>query len=166
MDSLTSPHPFPSHGFSDHNLQSNTDMASSTSENAPNIKQFEDEWNSDEMTAKWKLAEAGTKPWASIMIQQSGIISSNEDAYALDLACGTGVVTATIYEMLPRDDWSRVKVMGSDVSESMVSSLAKRAEAAKWPAVETKVTSGIVRTFNCPISSRHRTAPLVTYLAT
>ena len=98
------------------------------------------------MTAKWKLAEAGTKPWASIMIQQSGIASSNEDAYALDLACGTGVVTATIYEMLPRDDWSRVKVMGSDVSESMVSSLAKRAEAAKWLAVETKVTSGIVRT--------------------
>ncbi|PVH93106.1 S-adenosyl-L-methionine-dependent methyltransferase [Periconia macrospinosa] len=104
---------------------------------------FQRAWVSEQVAAKVKISEVLTKPWATIMIQESGITSSKDAAYALDLACGTGVITATLYELLPPKEWQRVKVMGSDVNESMLSQLKKRGEASGWPGIETKVMSGL-----------------------
>ncbi|CAI6334912.1 unnamed protein product [Periconia digitata] len=118
-------------------------MSTSSTLNSTASSDFHSNWASDEVVEKVRVSEAVTKPWASLMIQHSGITSGDKDAHALDLACGTGVITATIYEMTPNEKWERIKVMGSDLNETMLSQLTKRAEAGGWPEIETKVMVGM-----------------------
>ncbi|KAJ4296188.1 hypothetical protein N0V90_006232 [Kalmusia sp. IMI 367209] len=99
-------------------------------------------WTNDDIAIKYALAERVTAPFAQIMVQKTSIANIEGEANVLDFACGTGAVTAALYESLPKNKWNQVHVLGGDISESMLGFLKKRAEHERWTGVETDVVDG------------------------
>ena len=115
----------------------------SSSENPDLIK---DGWQASNVAEKYARAEAATRPFADIFLSKarlpSAIVDRDEKINALDLACGTGAVTASLYESLPKEKWSNVKVLAGDISNPMLSYLKVRGEKAGWPGLTTQIVDG------------------------
>ncbi|KAF2119555.1 S-adenosyl-L-methionine-dependent methyltransferase [Lophiotrema nucula] len=99
-------------------------------------------WADDEAVARYARAEKLTGLFAQTLIDKSGIVSAKDDVSAFDLATGTGIVVAKLYENLSKEQKAKLKVLGGDVSEPMLKFLKKRAEHVDWPGFETKVVDG------------------------
>ncbi|KAF1955046.1 S-adenosyl-L-methionine-dependent methyltransferase [Byssothecium circinans] len=113
-------------------------------------------WQDDDTATKYALAERATAPYAGTMIQNTKLaqfIEAGNKAHVLDLACGTGVVTAALYDAVPKSRWDDVKVLCGDGSESMLKFLKGRAEREGWVGVRTEVVDRRSLTLTLPPST-------------
>ena len=104
-------------------------------------------WTGEDAAIKYALAERATIPFAQTMICTTKIvefIQGGNKAEVFDLACGTGAVSAALYEALDRSKWDEVQVLGGDISEPMLAYFQKRAEKEGWAGVRTKIVDAKV----------------------
>ncbi|KAI9675017.1 MAG: hypothetical protein M1817_001423 [Caeruleum heppii] len=100
----------------------------------------------------YRGAETITGPYALALLKQAGFSTSSSTAgtappisnppgplKVLDNACGTGVVTATIYNTVPKEDREGMKIVCGDFSEAMVGYVADRIRDEGWDGAEAKV---------------------------
>lgn len=114
---------------------------------APNegiMKRQADVWQDDSVAKKFAVAENATRPFAKLMVRKAGFDALEGGANVFDLGCGTGAVAAALYDAVPREKWSQVKVLGGDVSAPMLEYLKKRGEQAGWTGLETAIVDGKV----------------------
>ncbi|KAG9193036.1 hypothetical protein G6011_03071 [Alternaria panax] len=98
-----------------------------------------------EAAQRYKNAENATGPYAKIIVGQSGIaayLNSGAEANVLDFACGTGVVAQKLYDMIPKEKWRQLKVLGADISPPMLEYSKARGEKQGWVGLETKIVDG------------------------
>lgn len=110
---------------------------------------FKHEWVQDpEIAKKYANAENATQPFGALLVEQSGLKNlGNEDAHIFDLACGTGAVIQSLYDAVPKENWSQLKILGGDVSPGMLEYLNARKERQGWTGLETRIIDGNVRFF-------------------
>ena len=71
-------------------------------------------------------------PFADLMLKQAKFPPSNSPLVVLDMACGSGVVSAHIMSLLPRDAQSCLDLTCADISEAMIDNLNPCIEACGW----------------------------------
>jgi SAM-dependent methyltransferase len=96
------------------------------------------------MAERYVNAENATRPFAKILIEKAGLPTLNKNAHVFDLGTGTGAAIQELYDAVPKEKWGDIKVLGGDVSESMLDHLKARGEKAGWTGLETKVLDGNV----------------------
>lgn len=96
---------------------------------------------------RYKGAERVTSPFARSLIQQAGLLQAGDKTplVILDNACGTGVVTAQLYDMVDEDRRAEMQVICGDFSESMLSSVRQRIEENGWKGASAQLVDGQVR---------------------
>jgi SAM-dependent methyltransferase len=108
-------------------------------------------WHDPATATAYANAENATRPSARLLISRANLasfLSSPEGAYVFDLATGTGAAVHELYSAIPKEQWGKVKVLGGDVSESMLAYLKAKGEAEGWSGLETRVVDGKVRCSN------------------
>jgi ubiquinone/menaquinone biosynthesis C-methylase UbiE len=101
-------------------------------------------WENPEVAKQYKTAERWTSPPGRRLIEQSGLLSDKKDSVAiLDNACGTGVITAALHEMMSKDAVENMKLTCSDLSPVMLEATKQRVATEGWKA-ETKVADAEV----------------------
>lgn len=103
-------------------------------------------WQDPTIAARYARAEAATIPYASIILDKASIVSNikqhNSTVNALDFGCGTGAVTAVLYDTIPKENWGKVKVLGGDISQPMLTYLEERGEKNGWTGLSTQIVDG------------------------
>lgn len=103
-------------------------------------------WQDPSIAEKYFRAEAATRPFAEIILDKASIVSElttrNAQVNAFDFGCGTGVVTAALHEAVPKEKHGNLKVLGGDISESMLEFLRKRGQKNGWPGLSTQIVDG------------------------
>jgi ubiquinone/menaquinone biosynthesis C-methylase UbiE len=105
------------------------------------------DWLQDKSIAeKYARGELATRPFAEILVQTSSLATAKpeDEVYVLDVAAGTGAVEAAIYGVLPKEKLGTVKVLGTDISQSMLDYLKVRGEKEGWKGLETEVVDATV----------------------
>lgn len=105
-----------------------------------------DDWQDKATAERYARAELATRPFADLLVQSSrlGTARPEDEVYVLDIAAGTGAVEASIYSALPKEKLDTVKVLGTDLSQSMLDYLEARAEKEGWKGLETKIVDATV----------------------
>ncbi|KAF1831385.1 S-adenosyl-L-methionine-dependent methyltransferase [Decorospora gaudefroyi] len=96
----------------------------------------------DDTAKRYKNAENVTRPFAKSIVDKSGLPQLDGEAHVLDLGCGTGVVIQAVYDAVPKGKWGQLKVLGGDVSLSMLEYLGSRGKEQGWTGLETQVIDG------------------------
>lgn len=130
-------------------------------------------WKDKSAAEIYARGELVTRPYAEILVQTSRLATAKpeDEAYVLDIAAGTGAVEAAIYSALPKEKLGTVKVLGTDISQSMLDYLKARGEKEGWKGLDTEIVDGAVsdlpfyRAFNIYTSSQQYFPyyPLYTY---
>lgn len=107
----------------------------------------ENHWQNKDIAEKYKIAENATFPYAQVMAKKARLDKS-EDISAFDFACGTGAVTAALYEALPKEKWEKMKVFGGDVSQPMLDYLKERGQKEGWTGLSTGIVDAAVSNTN------------------
>ncbi|KAJ4351989.1 uncharacterized protein N0V89_007335 [Didymosphaeria variabile] len=109
-------------------------------------KNVREGWQDPSIAERYARAEAATRPYANIIIDKASLASNITDhnctVNALDFGCGTGVVTAALYDIVPKEKWSNVKVLGGDISPHMLDYLRGRGEKNGWTGLTTQIVDG------------------------
>jgi ubiquinone/menaquinone biosynthesis C-methylase UbiE len=105
-----------------------------------------DGWKDKASAEKYARAELATRPFADLLVQTSKLPAARpeDEVYVIDIAAGTGAVEAAIYDALPKEKLDTVKVLGTDLSQSMLDYLEARGEQEGWEGLETKIVDGTV----------------------
>ena len=105
------------------------------------------DWKDTDIAARYKCAEAMMGPFALRLIKQCGLdrADGSADIVAFDNACGTGVVTAGLYEHVPAVAQARMSVLSGDFAPGMVEEVQQRIKACAWTNAEAKVLDATVR---------------------
>ncbi|KAL8662930.1 MAG: hypothetical protein Q9168_008179 [Polycauliona sp. 1 TL-2023] len=95
----------------------------------------------DPETAKrYRNAEVATGPFGRELIKKSGLLAPNLDnIIILDNACGTGVVSAALHEMLPMATKARMKLTMGDFAEPMLEVAKERCKSGEWVHTEARI---------------------------
>lgn len=131
-------------------------------------KQDELMWDSPEFAKMYTSAEKLTGPYAQDLLDRTIVPdlnndndkNENKDLIVLDLACGTGIVSARLMEILYKSDGddkgdakgrtrARLSLTCSDLADAMVDAVTNRIKACGWPnaqalkadAMDTKLPS-------------------------
>ncbi|KAK7186710.1 hypothetical protein DPSP01_001063 [Paraphaeosphaeria sporulosa] len=103
-------------------------------------------WQDPGIAEKYTRTEAATIPFANIILDKGSIVSKitqhNCAINAFDFGCGTGAVTAALYEKVPKEHWPNVKVLGGDISQPMLTYLQERGEKNGWTGLTTQIVDG------------------------
>ncbi|CAG8955042.1 hypothetical protein HYFRA_00007056 [Hymenoscyphus fraxineus] len=98
-------------------------------------------WDTPSFTTNYLKAEHITRPCAALLLQRTGLEKALQDPeYAgeklvvLDQACGTGVVTKALMDILVGDR-NKVRVTSADFAEAMVQFVRGRTECEGWGEV-------------------------------
>ena len=92
-----------------------------------------------------KMSESFTGPPARRLIQQAGLLqTTNGPLVVLDNACGTGVVSSLMYEMLDEDAKERLQLTCGDFSQGMVQSVQQRIVDSGWKGAKAQVVDAQV----------------------
>ncbi|KAF2502527.1 S-adenosyl-L-methionine-dependent methyltransferase [Lophium mytilinum] len=103
-------------------------------------------WADPSVAQMYALGEAASGPFARSALEQSGIQNHTSSPLAVfDLACGTGVVAAQLYDLLRDQDEAKktMKVTCGDTSEGMISYLQNRVKEQGWTGTEAKIMDGM-----------------------
>ncbi|KAI4212654.1 MAG: hypothetical protein LQ349_009341 [Xanthoria aureola] len=112
-------------------------MASNNDTNASFTASF---FNNTDMGRRYRNAEVVTSPFGRDLIEKAGLLSPNLDNLTiLDNACGTGVVSAALQEMVPPATKARMKLTMGDFSEPMLKVAKERSEAEGWVHTEGRI---------------------------
>jgi hypothetical protein len=104
-------------------------------------------WQDPGIAARYANAENATRPFAKILMEKAGVSTLDKSANVFDLATGTGAAVQELYDAVPKVKWGSLKVLGTDVSEDMLTYLDARREKEGWEGLETRVLDGNVRLF-------------------
>lgn len=111
----------------------------------------------------YSAAEHITSPVAGPLLEHAGLLVDDElsaditrPVSVLDMACGTGVLTATLHDAMERSgqqDADMVKVTCCDISEPQVSWVRRRIKQMGWRNTEAIVADAIVSYYSAdPVS--------------
>ncbi|KAL1596483.1 hypothetical protein SLS60_009129 [Paraconiothyrium brasiliense] len=119
----------------------------STTQKANDLqKNIREGWQDSSIAEKYARAETATHPYANIIIDKASIASNitnhNSTVNALDFGCGTGIVTAVLYEAVPKEKWNNVEVLGGDISPHMLDYLRGRGAKNGWTGLTTQIVDG------------------------
>ena len=113
---------------------------------------------SNSFVKNFTIAERVTGPSARALLLQAGLqsdsIHTDSDCTILDNACGTGIVTAALYETFKGKEESLNLVCG-DISASAVESVKERIPHLEGLKVEARELNGQVGVFFFPIYIPH-----------
>lgn len=102
-------------------------------------------WNDDRIAQKYLATERVTGPPARHMIRKVGLLHAGQGPFVvLDNACGTGVVTYQLYEMLDESAKERLRLTCGDLSERMVQATQERINANEWKGAKAQVVDAQV----------------------
>jgi ubiquinone/menaquinone biosynthesis C-methylase UbiE len=88
----------------------------------------------------YKSAEKLTGQYAKLLLEQAGINSTREDALTiLDDACGTGVVSSQLYELLGNSAKEKLELVCGDISAPMIQYTSDRIEKSGWKGARAQV---------------------------
>ena len=119
-------------------------MVSNNDTNASFTASF---FNNTDMGRRYRNAEIVTSPFGRDLIEKAGLLSPNLDNLTiLDNACGTGVVSAALQDMVPPATKARMKLTMGDFSEPMLKVAKERSEAEGWVHTEGRIVDAQVRT--------------------
>ncbi|KAL8992036.1 MAG: hypothetical protein Q9169_007428 [Polycauliona sp. 2 TL-2023] len=97
-------------------------------------------FNNPEMARRYRNAEVATGPFGRDLIEKAGLLAPNLDNITiLDNACGTGVVSAALQEMLPAPTKGRMKLTMGDFSEPMLKVAKERSVTEGWAHTEGRI---------------------------
>ncbi|KAI4272855.1 MAG: hypothetical protein L6R38_006493 [Xanthoria sp. 2 TBL-2021] len=112
-------------------------MASSNTDSSSFTTCF---FNNTDMGRRYRNAEVVTAPFGRSLIEKAGLLSPNLDNITiLDNACGTGVVSSALHEMMPLSTKGRMKLTMGDFSEPMLKVARERCEAEGWVHTEGRI---------------------------
>lgn len=100
---------------------------------------FTSAWKAKGIAEQYKLAEKATRPYADAIAQKIPQSSLENNVHAMDLACGTGAMTAALYDVLPASHKDSAHVVGADISPDMIEYIEKRGKEEGWKGLETKI---------------------------
>lgn len=103
-------------------------------------------FNDPQIGERYKGVERATGPFARSLLQQTGLpqAANNAPLVILDNACGTGVISAQLYEMLDEDRRAKVQVICGDYSEQMVRAVRQRIEESGWKGATARLVDAQV----------------------
>ncbi|KAF2746804.1 S-adenosyl-L-methionine-dependent methyltransferase [Sporormia fimetaria CBS 119925] len=92
----------------------------------------------------YKDVETVTGLFSDLLVHEMNIpeYADDEDLSVLDIACGTGAATASLYAALPRQKWDTTKVLATDISQPFLEFIKERGAREGWKAMETKSAEG------------------------
>lgn len=114
------------------------------------------DWNNPDVAKKYKAGENMTGPFGLLLIRQCGLdrADGSEDLVVLDNACGTGIVTAHLYDTVPAAAKTKLQVVCGDFSAPMVQSVQSRIEQSEWAGATAKVVDAQVSLPRDPLHFR------------
>ncbi|KAL9619715.1 MAG: hypothetical protein Q9204_008276 [Flavoplaca sp. TL-2023a] len=102
-------------------------------------------FHNTEIGQRYKNAEVATGPFGRHLIEKAGLLSQNLDNLTiLDNACGTGVMSAALHEMLPMSTKSTMKLTMGDFSEPMLKVANDRCASQGWVHTEGRIVDAQV----------------------
>lgn len=97
------------------------------------------------MDRRYKTAQIITGAFAKTLIENAGLLNPGQDHLTiLDNACGTGVVTASLHDMLDQTIKDRMELTCGDFSEQMIKSVRERIEENGWRNTTAKLVDAQV----------------------
>jgi 2-polyprenyl-3-methyl-5-hydroxy-6-metoxy-1,4-benzoquinol methylase len=136
---------FRPHTHHHHLLQSYTPvkMSSADTSLSAEMQTVQAGWHDPSVAERYANAENATKVFAKLVVEKAQLLK-DENIHVFDLATGTGVLVKEVYDIVPKERWGNVKVLGGDVSESMLGYLKARGEREGWTGLTTQVVDGNV----------------------
>ncbi|KAI9368260.1 S-adenosyl-L-methionine-dependent methyltransferase [Aspergillus egyptiacus] len=92
-----------------------------------------------DFASRYKLAEKVTGLFAQPLINQSGITSYQKPLVVLDHACGTGIISSTLYRILSEQARRSWQLTCGDFADGMVEYTRQRAVEEGWHNAEVKI---------------------------
>jgi len=103
-------------------------------------------WKDPRIAGAFKQAESITGPAGRRLIELAGLPEDTQEALiVLDNACGTGIITALLHDMLSADQQAKLQLTCTDFAPSMVQSIQERLDANGWKG-KTEVQDGMKMT--------------------
>jgi len=104
-----------------------------------------DYWTNANAAQLYKDRERLTGSIARCLIQQVGLLQAQKGPLiVLDNACGTGVLSSLLYEMLDESAKERLQLTCGDFSEAMVQSTQQRIINSGWKGAKAQVVDAQV----------------------
>ncbi|KAL8772278.1 MAG: hypothetical protein Q9209_002490 [Squamulea sp. 1 TL-2023] len=96
--------------------------------------------DNEKMARRYESAEIVTRPFGHALIEKASLLDPKvDDLTILDNACGTGVVAATLHEMIPAETRGRMKLTLGDFSEPMLKVARERCEKEGWVDTDARI---------------------------
>ena len=97
-------------------------------------------WKDTRVAQLYKASERVTGPPARYLIQQIGLLHVHKGPLiVLDNACGTGVVSSQLYEMLDAGAKERLRLTCGDFSDKMVQLVQQRIVESEWKGAKAQI---------------------------
>ena len=108
-------------------------------------------WSDPKVASKYRGAEQITGIYAKCLLLQAGL--PNEQAsepkkplIVLDNACGTGMLSENLWEMLDEHAKEELQLVCGDTSEGMVKHVKKKIDEEGWHGADARVVDAMVHT--------------------
>ncbi|KAF7986407.1 hypothetical protein HWV62_31259 [Athelia sp. TMB] len=102
-------------------------------------------WTDPRNAKLYKAGEHITGAPAVDLIKQAGLLQTplQRPPVILDNACGTGIVTSLLYQMMPEENVKNMDLVSGDISTGMVDTVKQRIEENGWKGVKAQVVDGM-----------------------
>lgn len=110
-------------------------------------------WSDPKIASKYRGAEQITGTFARCLLVQAGLPNEHASGpekplIVLDNACGTGMVSETLWDMLDEHAKKDLRLVCGDISQGMVKHAEKKIEEQGWHGAVAKVLDAMVRPAN------------------
>lgn len=118
-------------------------------------------WSDPNVASKYRGAEHITGEYAKCLLLQAGLPNwhtsePKKPLIVLDNACGTGMVSENLWEMLDEPAKEGLRLVCGDISEGMVKHVQKKIEEQGWHGADARVVDAMVRTAYVENACRQR----------
>jgi len=97
-------------------------------------------WVSKDIAKSYNGTERVTGPPGARLIERAGLLKiKDEPLVILDNACGTGLITALLHDMLSPEVTKDMHVTCGDISPAMIAATSERIAEKGWKDVEAKI---------------------------
>ena len=98
-------------------------------------------WKDTRTVDIYRGVVAVTGPPGRHLIKQAKLLEPSNDGslVILDNACGTGVITSLLYEMLGDGEREKLQVICGDFSEGMVNAVQEMIETCGWKGAKAQL---------------------------
>lgn len=108
-------------------------------------------WSDPKVASKYRGAEQITGIFAKYLLLQAGLPNEQvsepkKPLIVLDNACGTGMLSKTLWEMLDEHAKEKLQLVCGDISEGMVKHVKQKIEEEGWHGADARVVDAMVHT--------------------